>query len=71
VQVQVREDLQVIDLHADYRREKPDQDTEEWTGLAEMRKARKGLLRVITIGMQCRRPLAADPLRLAIRSSRV
>jgi creatinine deaminase len=41
VQVQMLEDRQGIDLYAKYRREKPDQDTEDWKGLAEVRKARK------------------------------
>jgi len=43
VQVEILEDHQGIDLYAKYRREKPDQDNEDWKGLAEVRKARKGL----------------------------
>ena len=42
VQVDILEDQQGIELYAKYRREKPDQDNEDWKGLAEVRKARKG-----------------------------
>jgi cytosine deaminase len=42
VQVEILEDPQGIELYAKYRREKPDQDKEDWKGLAEVRKARKG-----------------------------
>jgi cytosine deaminase len=42
VQVEILEDQQGIELYAKYRREKPDQDNEDWKGLAEVRKARKG-----------------------------
>src|SRR5689334_18029597 len=41
VQVEILEDPQGIALYAKYRREKPDQDIEDWKGLAEVRKARK------------------------------
>jgi cytosine deaminase len=43
VQVEILEDQQGIELYAKYRREKPDQDTEDWKGLAEVRKALKGV----------------------------
>ncbi len=43
VHVDILEDQQSIDLYAKYRREKPDQDIEDWKGLAQVRKARKGL----------------------------
>ena len=42
VRVDILEDPQGIQLYAKYRREKPDQDKEDWKGLAEVRKARKG-----------------------------
>jgi len=42
VQVEILEDRHGIELYAKYRREKPDQDNEDWKGLAEVRKARKG-----------------------------
>ena len=42
VRVDILEDPQGIQLYAKYRREKPDQDNEDWKGLAEVRKARKG-----------------------------
>src|SRR5947207_2169211 len=42
VEVEILEDQQGIELYAKYRREKPDQDNEDWKGLAEVRKARKG-----------------------------
>src|ERR1700704_3345405 len=42
VQVEILEDQKGIELYAKYRREKPDQDNEDWKGLAEVRKARKG-----------------------------
>jgi cytosine deaminase len=42
VQVEILEDRQGIELYAKYRREKPDQDSEDWKGLAEVRKSRKG-----------------------------
>src|SRR5215470_18275362 len=38
VQVDILEDQQGIDLYAKYRREKPDQDNEDWKGLAEVLK---------------------------------
>src|SRR5215470_9365357 len=38
VQVDILEDPVGIALYAKYRREKPDQDTEDWKGLAEVRK---------------------------------
>ena len=41
IQVQILEDQQGIQLYAKYRREKPDQDLEDWKGLAEVRKRRK------------------------------
>lgn len=37
VQVDILEDQKGIALYAKYRREKPDQDTEDWKGLAEVR----------------------------------
>jgi cytosine deaminase len=40
VQVEILEDPQGIELYAKYRREKPDQDIEDWKGLAEVRKGR-------------------------------
>src|SRR5215471_19188992 len=43
VQVQILEDQLGIELYAKYRREKPDQDVEDWKGLAEVRKIRKRL----------------------------
>ena len=39
--MEILEDQQGIDLYAKYR-EKPDQDKEDWKGLAEVLKARKG-----------------------------
>ena len=42
VRVEILEDPKGIELYAKYRREKPDQDNEDWKGLAEVRKARKG-----------------------------
>lgn len=41
VQVDILEDQQGIALYAKHRREKPDQDTEDWKGLAEVRRLRK------------------------------
>jgi cytosine deaminase len=41
VQVDILEDQMGIELYAKYRREKPDQDIEDWKGLAEVRKGRK------------------------------
>jgi cytosine deaminase len=41
VRVDILEDPKGIELYAKYRREKPDQDNEDWKGLAEVRKARK------------------------------
>jgi creatinine deaminase len=38
VQVDILEDQKGIALYAKYRREKPDQDVEDWKGLAEMRR---------------------------------
>jgi cytosine deaminase len=43
VQVDILEDPLGIALYAKYRSEKPDQDLEDWKGLAEVRKSRKGL----------------------------
>jgi cytosine deaminase len=42
VGVDILEDPRGIELYAKYRREKPDQDTEDWKGLAELGKRRKG-----------------------------
>jgi cytosine deaminase len=42
VRVDILEDPKGIELYAKYRREKPDQDNEDWKGLAEVLKARKG-----------------------------
>ena len=39
VQVNIVEDQKGIALYAKYRREKPDQDTEDWKGLAAVRQA--------------------------------
>jgi cytosine deaminase len=39
VQVDILEDPEGIALYAKYRKEKPDQDLEDWKGLAEVRKA--------------------------------
>ena len=41
VQVETLNDQLGIELYAKYRREKPDQDDEDWKGLAEVRKRRK------------------------------
>lgn len=41
VQVDILEDQKGIALYAKYRSEKPDQDTEDWKGLAEVRRLRK------------------------------
>jgi len=41
-QVDILEDPMGIALYAKYCHEKPDQNTEDWKGLAEVRKARKG-----------------------------
>jgi cytosine deaminase len=41
VRVDILEDPKGIELYAKYRREKPDQDIEDWKGLAGVRKARK------------------------------
>lgn len=39
VQVDILEDQQAIELYAKYRREKPDQDNEDWKGFGgEVRK---------------------------------
>jgi creatinine deaminase len=43
IQVDILEDQRGIALYAKYRREKPDQDNEDWKGLAEVRKVRKTL----------------------------
>ena len=40
VQVDILEDQKGIDLYAKYRREKPDQDMEDWKGLAGVRRHR-------------------------------
>jgi cytosine deaminase len=42
VRVDILEDPKGIELYAKYRRDKPDLDNEDWKGLAEVRKARKG-----------------------------
>ena len=42
VRVDILEDPKGIELYTKYRREKPDQDNEDWKGLAEVCKARKG-----------------------------
>lgn len=38
IQVDILEDRKGIELYARYRREKPDQDNEDWKGVAEVRK---------------------------------
>jgi cytosine/creatinine deaminase len=43
VRVDILEDPKAIELYAKYRREKPDQDTEDWKGLAEVHKDRRRL----------------------------
>lgn len=43
IRVDILEDRQGIALYAKYRRERPDQDTEDWKGLAEVRKHPKTL----------------------------
>jgi len=40
VQVDILEDPDIIAFYAKYRKEKPDQDLEDWKGLAAVRKAR-------------------------------
>jgi cytosine/creatinine deaminase len=42
VQVDILQDQMGIELYAKYRREKPDQDIEDWKGLAEVRKPASG-----------------------------
>lgn len=42
VRVEILEDPKGIELYAKYRREKPDQDIEDWKGLAEVQKKKKG-----------------------------
>lgn len=42
VRVDILEDRKGIELYGKYRHEKPDQDTEDWKGLAEVRKGRRG-----------------------------
>jgi cytosine deaminase len=42
VQVDILEDPEGIALYAKYRKEKPDQDLEDWKGLAAVRKAAAG-----------------------------
>jgi cytosine deaminase len=39
VQVDILEDTEGIAFYAKYRKEKPDQDLEDWKGLAAVRKA--------------------------------
>jgi len=39
VRVDIVEDPEIISFYAKYRKEKPDQDLEDWKGLAEVRKA--------------------------------
>jgi creatinine deaminase len=41
IRVDILEDPKGIELYAKYRREKPDQDIEDWKGLAEVRKVKK------------------------------
>jgi cytosine/creatinine deaminase len=41
IRVDILEDQKGIELYRRYRREKPDQDIEDWKGLAEVRKAGK------------------------------
>lgn len=43
VRIDILEDPQGVALYAKYRREKPNQDIEDWKGLAEVRKARSEL----------------------------
>jgi creatinine deaminase len=43
VRVDILEDPKGIELYAKYRRERPDQDNEDWKGLAEVRKSRRGV----------------------------
>ena len=43
IQVDILEDQRGIALYAKYRREKPDQDNEDWKGLAEVNKVRNTL----------------------------
>jgi cytosine deaminase len=43
VQADILEDAKGIALYAKYRREKPDQDIEDWKGLAEVGKRRNGM----------------------------
>ena len=40
LRVDILEDQKGIALYAKYRREKPDQDIEDWKGLAEVRRPR-------------------------------
>jgi cytosine deaminase len=42
IRVDILEDHNGIELYAKYRHENPDQDTEDWKGLAEVRKTQKG-----------------------------
>lgn len=42
VQVDILEDPDIIAFYAKYRKEKPDQDLEDWKGLAAVRKAAAG-----------------------------
>jgi cytosine deaminase len=44
VQVDILEDPEGVALYAKYRKEKPDQDLEDWKGLAAVRKAAAGKL---------------------------
>ena len=39
VQVDILEDPEMIAFYAQYRKEKPEQDLEDWKGLAAVRKA--------------------------------
>ena len=41
IRVDIIEDQEGIALYAKYRRERPDQDNEDWKGLAELNKGRK------------------------------
>lgn len=43
IRVDILQDEKGVELYRKYRREKPDQDIEDWKGLAEVRKARKEL----------------------------
>jgi cytosine/creatinine deaminase len=42
IQVDILEDPECVAFYAKYRKEKPDQDLEDWKGLAAVRKAPAG-----------------------------